>query len=88
MMESKVIGYAMASRKDCKIIPHQDLYVIHGAQDRLAAYNQYEGHGILNGHFFDLQNAGHMSHIESPQELIEVLKIILDGSTSNSNARL
>ena len=92
IMESKAIGYAslaMASRKDfTKIISHQDLYVIHGAHDRLASSNQYEGHGILNGHFFELQNAGHMSHIESPQEVIEVLKIILGGSTSNSNTRV
>ena len=89
MMESSAIAYAslaMASRKDfTKLISLQDLYVIHGAQDRLVSSEQFEGHGILNGHFFELQKAGHMSHIESPEEVIEVLKVILGNPASDSN---
>ena len=88
-IESSAIAYAslaMASRKDfTKLIYLQDLYVIHGVQDRLISSEQFEGHGILNGHFFELQKAGHMSHIESPEEVIEVLKVILGNSASDSN---
>lgn len=89
MMESSAIAYAslaMASRKDfTKLISLQDLYVIHGAQDRLVSSEQFEGNGILNGHFFELQKAGHMCHIESPEGVIEVLKIILGNPESDSN---
>ena len=88
-IESSAIAYAslaMASRKDfTKLIYPQDLYVIHGAQDRLVSSEQFQGHGILNGHFFELQKAGHMSHIESPEEVIEVLKVILGSPASDSN---
>jgi pimeloyl-ACP methyl ester carboxylesterase len=88
-IESSAIAYAslaMASRKDfTKLIYPQDLYVIHGVQDRLVSSEQFEGHGILNGHFFELQKAGHMSHIESPEEVIEVLKVILGNPASDSN---
>ena len=89
MMESKAIGnasIAMASRTDfTKLIPLQDLYVIHGVKDRLVSSEQFDGNGILKGHFFLLQNAGHMSHIESPEELIEVLKVVFDTSLNDSN---
>ena len=88
-IESSAIAYAslaMASRKDfTKLIYLQDLYVIHGVQDRLISSEQFESHGILNGHFFELQKAGHMSHIESPEEVIEVLKVILGSPASDSN---
>ena len=88
-IESSAIAYAslaMASRKDfTKLIYLQDLYVIHGVQDRLISSEQFESHGILNGHFFELQKAGHMSHIESPEEVIEVLKVILGNPISDSN---
>ena len=68
-----------------KLIYLQDLYVIHGVQDRLISSEQFESHGILNGHFFELQKAGHMSHIESPEEVIEVLKVILGNPASDSS---
>jgi pimeloyl-ACP methyl ester carboxylesterase len=88
-IESSAIAYAslaMASRKDfTQLISLQDLYVIHGAQDRIVSSEQFEGYGILNGHFFELQKAGHMSHVESPEEVIEVLKVILGNPASDSN---
>ena len=92
MMESKAIGdasIAMASRMDfTKLIFLQDLYIIHGVKDRLVSSEQFKGHGILNGQFFELQKAGHMSHIESPEEVIEALKVILNTPTDNSNKNI
>ena len=88
-MESNAIAYAslaMGSRKDfTRLISPEDLYVIHGVKDRLAYRHQFEGYGILKGHFFELQCAGHMSHIESPEEVIEVLRVIFDKSESDTN---
>ena len=66
-----------------KIINLNHLFVIHGARDRLVSSEQFKRHGILRGHFFELKKAGHMSHIESPDEVIEALKVILNTSANN-----
>ena len=46
------------------------------------------GHRILKGQFFELQKAGHMSHIESPEEVIEALEVIFNTSANNSNKNI
>ena len=88
-MQSSTIAdasMAMASRKDfTELISLEDLYVIHGVQDRLISSEQFKGHRILKGQFFELQKAGHMSHMESPEEVIEALKVIFNTSANNSN---
>ena len=89
-IDSSAIAYAslaMALRRDfTKLIPLNDLYVIHGLADRLVSAELFKVHGILDGHFFELQHAGHMSHMESPDELIQALKVILKDFKSNSNS--
>ncbi len=86
-MESSAIAYAslaMSSRKDfTKNIPFKDLFVIHGARDRLVSSERFKRHGILREHFFELKKAGHMSHIESSDEVIEALKIIFNTSANS-----
>ena len=89
-IDSSAIAYAslaMASRRDfSKLMPLEDLFVIHGVADRMVSSEQFKRLGILDGHFFELKYAGHMSHMESPDEVIQALKVILKDFTSNSNS--
>ena len=92
-MDPKAIAHAslaMASRTDfTEIMAVEDLFVIHGALDRLVFSQQFETHKrILAGHFFELKKAGHMSHIESPDEVSAVLDLILNKSSNVSNTSL
>jgi hypothetical protein len=92
-MDPKAIAHAslaMASRTDfTEIMAVEDLFVIHGALDRLVLSQQFEAHQrILEGHFFELKKAGHMSHVESPKEVSAVLDLILNKSSNASNISL
>ena len=69
---------AMKNRKDkSEVLNKNDIVIIHGCSDALIKESDYDLSLINPAHFHTISNAGHMSHIENPGEVIEVLKLYL-----------
>ncbi|MEY3411485.1 MAG: hypothetical protein RIQ70_171 [Bacteroidota bacterium] len=81
-MNSESIAYAalaMRTRKDFSSDIRSEnapYFVIHGEEDNLATAEQYLTY-IKDEHLFVVKQAGHMSHIEKPGEIQQILRIIL-----------
>ena len=72
-----ISSLAMADRKNwTSLHPKEDFYLIHGAKDRLVSSDQIDDHVINSTHFFVIKGGGHMSHIESPDEVMLALNAI------------
>ena len=72
-----ISSLAMAARKNwTSLLPKEDFYLIHGAQDRLVSLDQIDDLVIDSAHFFIIKSGGHMSHIEAPEEVMLALNAI------------
>ena len=70
---------AMASRKKwTSLEPTKDFYMIQGSLDHMRANRGNKFQLLDKNHVFKIDNAGHMSHIENPSELMRHLKLILE----------
>jgi 2-succinyl-6-hydroxy-2,4-cyclohexadiene-1-carboxylate synthase len=79
-MSAEAIAYAtlaMSERKDFseKIYQYPLEYVlIHGALDKLVSISDIESRLISRKQLHIIENAGHMSHVENSDEIMELLK--------------
>ena len=70
---------AMASRKKwTSLEPTKDFYLIQGSLDHMRANRGNEFQLLDKNQVFKIDNAGHMSHIENPSELMRLLNLILE----------
>lgn len=80
-MSAEAISYAsiaMRNRRDMTFILNvNDFVIIHGELDPLVDQKKYDLRFIGKSHFHQIKSAGHMSHIENPGEVIDLLKLYL-----------
>ena len=82
-MSAEAIAYATLAMRDRKdfskeINQNQSDYVlIHGALDKLVLSSELKNSAISRKQLHIISNAGHMSHIENSEEIMEVLSKIL-----------
>ena len=80
-MTPEAIAYAstaMKNRKDKSgVLNKNDIVIIHGSSDTFIKNSDFDLGLISPAHFHSIRDAGHMSHIENPGEVIEVLKLYL-----------
>lgn len=80
-MTPEAIAYAstaMKNRKDKSgVLNKNDIVIIHGSSDTFIKNSDFDLGLISSAHFHSIRDAGHMSHIENPGEVIEVLKLYL-----------
>ena len=81
LMSSEAIAYssiAMKNRKNMSCqLDNQNYIIIHGALDSLVQKGSFDLNLIGKSHFHEINNAGHMSHIENCGEVIDVLSLYL-----------
>jgi len=81
-ISSEAISYAslaMKNRKDFTALLNQEEFIIlHGILDNFVKVSQYNLELIGESHFYEIPEAGHMSHIENSKAVIEALKKYLN----------
>lgn len=81
-ISSESIAYAslaMKNRKDqTALLNQEDFIILHGILDNLVQIGQYNLNLIGGSHFYEIPEAGHMSHIENSVKVINTLKKYLN----------